>query len=79
MKMTTANDIREWLNNVDEGATHMVVVCDSFDYEDYPKYTTDPRGVVRNCTYQNMQRAMEVYDLRKDIEEQIAQSRAWNF
>jgi hypothetical protein len=33
----TQEDIRRWLKEAKkEGATHVIVVCDSFDHEDYP-------------------------------------------
>jgi hypothetical protein len=34
---TTMQDLREWYNRGKNiGATHMVVVCDTYDWEDYP-------------------------------------------
>ena len=34
---TTRERIREWIERgQEEGATHVIVVCDTFDWEDYP-------------------------------------------
>ena len=48
------------------GATHMVMVCDTFDYEDYPVYVEDGQSVqevVDQYNSASMQRVMEVYKL----------------
>lgn len=67
--MTTIHEIRSWFDRgVETGAKHMIVVCDSFDYEDYPVYvpTTEAFGeVFDQYNGKNMQRIMEVYDLSK--------------
>lgn len=37
--MTTQSQIRDWFQEgVHLGASHLVVVCDTFDHEDYPVY-----------------------------------------
>jgi hypothetical protein len=44
----------------------MIVVCDTFDHEDYPVYAFGPEdcwGKYRSHDGVNMQRIMEVYDL----------------
>lgn len=56
------------------------MVCDSFDYEDYPVYAETVAEF--DLAYdahngKNMQRIMEVYDLRGDIQEQMRMRRAW--
>jgi len=45
---TTREQIRGWLERgvVADGATHMVVACDTFDWEDYLVYMS-PGGVGR--------------------------------
>jgi len=61
----------------------MIVVCDTFDYDDYPVYVApgeDAREIVdKKYRGQNMQSMMEVYDLRKDRETQIDQDRVYNY
>ena len=44
--MTTTNDIRNWLlEGQQQKATHCIIVCDTFDYEDYPVYVTKRQDV----------------------------------
>lgn len=67
-------DIRGWLQEAKPEHTHMVVVCDTFDYDDYPIFVRedeDVRAVVTEHHERNMQRVVEVYDLKKDLEEQL--------
>lgn len=79
---TTRDDLRRWFDEgVEQGATHMIVACDTFDYEDYPVYVQrgdDPRHRARNLG--SMQTVMEVYKLdpqRK--EEQLRAHRVYNY
>jgi len=75
--MTTRTQIRDWLTAAT--TTHMLVVCDSYDYSDYPVYTNTPQWSVRVYTDRSMQRVMEVYDLSKNLEKQLSEHRAWNY
>lgn len=62
----SVEDIRRWLKSAPKGTHHMVVVCDTFDYEDYPVYVgegEDTREVADNFNGKNMQQVMEVYSL----------------
>jgi hypothetical protein len=83
MKVVTKQDIRNWINGAKkEGATHMLVVCDTFDYEDYPVSVMPDENVKEKYEQyndKNMQKVMEVYNLSLDIESQINQVRAMNF
>lgn len=80
--MTTKNEIWEWLKRGQEaGATHMLVVCDTYDYEDYPVYVNPKENVkdkYKEFQGVNMQRVMEVYDLSKDINLQLTEHRAFH-
>jgi hypothetical protein len=75
--VTSKADIARWFRDgVDIGATHMIVVCDTFDYEDYPVYVSPEQKVrkvvaAHQLSAGNMQKVMEVYDLRKDMKEQV--------
>jgi len=80
--MITKTDIERWLKEAPKNATHMVVVCDTFDYEDYPVYVTEGQDVhrVKSAYSGNMQRVMEVYNLKKNIKEQLSQTgRVFNY
>ena len=76
-------DIRGWLNRgKDNGATHVVVVCDTFDHDDYPVFVMpgqDARAVADEHNGKNMQRVMEVYNLSMDITEQMNEHRAFHY
>lgn len=80
---TTVEEIREWLHHAkDAGATHMLVVCDTFENEDYPVpvYAWDNvRDVYKAYNGPNMQRVLEVYKLTLDLEEQLATFRVLEF
>jgi hypothetical protein len=78
----SVSDIRRWFEaGVTQGATHMIVVCDTFDYEDFPVYVMsdqDAREMVGRRG--DMERVMEVYNLALDKDEQlIPGTRVWNY
>jgi hypothetical protein len=65
--VTTREDVEAWIK---EGrrkkATHLVVVCDSFSYEDYPVFVSKNENlhdILRKYNGPNMQRLMEVIEL----------------
>lgn len=70
-------EIKKWFDQgVEQGAAFMVVRCDTFDWDDYPSYHDtegSARGVVQSPG--QMQKVMEVYDLSKPRDEQIAMPR----
>jgi hypothetical protein len=76
-------DILCWFDEgVRKGATHMIVVCDTWDYEDYAVYVMpgeDTRKKVSEFSGPNMQRVMEVYDLSMDKTQQLDQRRVFNY
>ncbi len=80
--MTTQAEIRSWLERAkQENATHMIVVCDTFSYEDYPVFVSEAEDVrkVEAEHTGNMQKVMEVYSLNRDIEEQLNEFRAFHY
>lgn len=84
--MTTRAQIAEWFDRGKKdkkNPTHMIVVCDTFDHEDYPVYVYPDQDVskrVKECDESSMQRVMEVYDLRKSGDEQLKSgSRVFNY
>jgi hypothetical protein len=63
------SDIAGWFERGKKGGSlYMIVVCDTFDHDDYPVYV-DPGedfwSVHAEYNGKNMQRIMEVYDLNK--------------
>lgn len=80
---TTRDEIREWLERGKaQGATHMIVACDTFNHEDYPVYVM-PGDDVRKMRDEHsdpdkMSRVMEIYSYALDLEQQLAVHRAYN-
>lgn len=76
--MTTMQEISDWFDRgIEEKAAYMIVVCDTFDHEDYPVYTSVGQfwAKFEAVNGLNMQRIMEVYDLSADKAEQLATGR----
>lgn len=82
---TTVGEIRSWLTDAKkDGYTHVAIVCDTFDYEDYPVSifaTTeeDVRKHVAAASSGKMQKLMEVYALHLDFESQLSEPRAHHY
>lgn len=76
--MLSKSTIGEWFNSgFSQSATHMIVVCDTFDYTYYPVYVTieeDVRKKESNYQDKNMQKVMEVYNLKLPLEQQLNSS-----
>lgn len=72
--MTNHEQLHEWFKRgLDQNARYMIVVCDTFDHEDYPVYAkTDAECIKEYDAHdgKNMQRIMEVYDLKKSWKSQ---------
>jgi len=79
----TRQDIERWIRvGQEKGATHVIIVCDTFDYEDYPVYVMpgeDARKIANKNNGPNMTKLMEVYNLAMDVDAQLKQYRAMNF
>lgn len=80
--MTSKETLRSWyLEGIKKAATHMVVVCDTYDHEDYPVYVhpdQSSRAVTARCNSEQMAKVMEVYNLSMDMENQLSEHRAFN-
>jgi hypothetical protein len=74
-------DLSRWFDRgIREGASHMIVAVDQFEWDDYPVYVDDPAQVpdeVARIRSSSMQDVMEVYDLRADKAAQMLERRAW--
>lgn len=79
--MTTRTDIKAWLDEgAKQGASYMLVVCDTFDNEHYPVYAksqTEAHEKISEYREESMQVTMEVYNLLGDIDAQLAAHRTW--
>lgn len=78
---TTQSEIRRRLaEGKAKGATHTIIVCDTFDHEDYPVHVMPDDDVRKKAANPGeMQRVMEVYSHRLDHEAQLAEHRAFHF
>lgn len=82
--VATWQEISNWFDEgAKEGFTHMMVVCDRFDYEDYPQYLNGtPEFAQRKVVEINrkpMTMVMEVYNLKRDKAFQLSLPHAFNF
>jgi hypothetical protein len=76
--------IKGWLKEGKAlGATHMIVACDTFAHDDYPVFVKpgeDAKEIAKKHQDPNkMSRVMEVYSYALDLEEQLAEQRAYHF
>lgn len=80
----TKEDISRWFDTgVKKGATHLIVLCDTFDHGDYPKYVMPGDNTQQIVGAYNkgefpMQKVMEVYRLSDNKEKQLNEHRAFN-
>lgn len=79
----TKTEIMNWVDKAKkEGATHLMVVCDTYDWEDYPVEVMPGQDI--HATYarydnHDMQKVMEIYNLAADTNKQLAEYRSFNF
>ncbi len=78
----TKEDIRLWLERgIKDKATHVIVVVDTFSYDDYPVFVLESeniRDAIKRYDNVNMQRIIEIYNLHKNIEKQLNERRSYN-
>ena len=79
---TSRETIKGWLEEGRrQGATHVIVACDTFGHANYPIYVA-PRENVQlahaRATEASMQRVMEVYALHLDLDKQLDEPRAFH-
>jgi hypothetical protein len=76
---SSREDISIWFDRgVEQRKTHMAVVCDTFDWEDYPVYfnSTDEAKAWKPG---EMQKLMEVYALHLPKADQMAEHRSFHY
>ena len=78
----TRQDIERWLEQAKEkGSTHLIVVVDRYNHFNYPVYVGSNKDIkkeIKRIESQSMQGIDEVYNMSMDIDEQLAQYRAYN-
>lgn len=76
----TKADLRGWFRHgVASGHKYLIVLCDTYDWEDYDKYADSREGALEIVASPgDMTKIMEVYDLTMDMEAQMAERRAWH-
>lgn len=82
MNPATKDDLRRWFQagSAYEDNTHMVVLCDTIDWSDQPVYVTSKERALEYMSHcPDGYKVMEVYNLKRDMEEQMAAYRAWYF
>lgn len=80
--MASETDIKRWLKCAGDYDTHVIVVCDTFGYEDYPVYVhkgEDARERASEYNGRNMQKVVEIYNLRMCHDKQLGELRAFNY
>ena len=74
------SDIKGWLERAkNEGATHLIIAVDTFDFDNYPVYVTEKENVEKEyerIISSSMQGVDEVYNLSMDINKQLKEHRA---
>ena len=82
----TRQDIERWIKEAQQQkATHLVVVVDRYDHENYPVYVLPGEDVKKKCeSYlrgENMQGVDEIYSFtgKYSVASQLAEHRARHF
>lgn len=80
--MTTKADIADWLKSArKQKCSHLLVVTDTYDWEDYPVYVTADDNVHQRINHYNgpnMQKVTEVYSMALTDAAQLAEHRSWH-
>ena len=76
----TREGIQRWLKEGEaKGATHLIVACDTFDYENYPVFVMPGescRKKIEEVKGSSMQSVDEVYDFAMSVTRQLSEPRA---
>lgn len=90
----TKDEILRWLEDGKaQNATHVIIVCNTSDWKDYPVFVFPDENVQsksekygKNNSHglpilvnSNMQKVMEVYSLLQDLGPQLDEHRAFHF
>jgi hypothetical protein len=78
------NDIKGWVTKyfANPDVTHVIIVCDTFDWEDYPIPVTSAdearEKIAEISSPTRAEKVMEVYSKELSIESQMAERRAYH-
>ena len=77
---TSRKEIEQWFDEgQDDGDLYMLIICDTYDWSDYPVYCATKEDAERRIANPGeMQKVMEVYNLVNDKYIQLDQPRAWS-
>ncbi len=83
-EIVTSYGIAKWLMEAREaGATHLIVVCDTWDHEDYPVLVMPDEDVheveASYRTGDTTAKVMEVYWLEGDLNQQLEAHRSFTY
>lgn len=81
MSASNFNEIKTMVERgIGKDYSHVIIVCDTFDHEDYPVYVKDDENIysIIDEYNKNMQKVMEVYNYNMDIEKQLNEDRTYN-
>ncbi len=72
----TLQDIQNWLKYAkEEGASHLIVAVDRFNFENYPVYISHDQKIekeIKRIENQDLQGIDEIYNMSIDIDKQLA-------
>lgn len=79
--MTTRDEIQRYFEaGASQGRSHLLMVCDTYDHDDYPVYTDTEEQARRYVESPGpLQRVMEVYNLSKDMASQLGKLRCFEY
>jgi hypothetical protein len=80
--MPTLDEFSFWFDNgIEQKADFMIMVCDTFDWGDYPVYIKKENFWEEYHKHNgiNMQTIMEVYDLHLNKDIQLKEHRAFHY
>lgn len=75
----TANysEIKNWVYTAkDKGCTHLIIGCDTFDYDNYPIYVMPEDDIIKKIKATD--KVDEVYNMSQPLEKQLKEPRSYH-
>ena len=83
MDAASKDDIKRWFQEgVKDNQDRMIVVCDTYDWSDFPVYTKGLKEFTKRyleIVSKDMNKVMEVYDLKMSLDFQMDEHRAFHY